>query len=86
MSEQAGVEALLWNNNISVIAITLISYDYILQFEKEIQFVWARRWSMMSSLYLAVRYFGIFLAMLCALWGGLMYMPESSYVTSSFDT
>ncbi|KAG0698202.1 hypothetical protein DFH29DRAFT_942812 [Suillus ampliporus] len=86
MSEQAEAAALRLNNNISVIIITLISYDYILQFEKEVQFVWARRWSLMSSLYLAVRYFGIFLAMLCSLWGGLMYMPESSYVTSSFDS
>ncbi|KAG2075524.1 hypothetical protein BDR04DRAFT_1114711 [Suillus decipiens] len=55
--------ALDWNNNISVAVITLILYDYILQFEKEVTFVWARPRSMMTCLYLAVRYFGIFLAL-----------------------
>ncbi|KAG1843292.1 hypothetical protein DFJ58DRAFT_804802 [Suillus subalutaceus] len=54
--------ALEWNNNISVAIITLISYEYMLQFEKE-----ERQWSAMSYLYLAVRYFG----------GGLFYMPEA---------
>ncbi|KAG1735902.1 uncharacterized protein EDB91DRAFT_543720 [Suillus paluster] len=57
--------------------ITLVSYDYMLQFEKEVKFVWKRQRSLMTYLYLAVRYFGLFLAMLSALWGGLVYMPES---------
>ncbi|KAG1738118.1 uncharacterized protein EDB91DRAFT_1249434 [Suillus paluster] len=81
MSEQEDVSALRWNNNVAVI-ITLVSYDYILQFGKEVQFVWEKQWSPMSYLYLAVRYLGIFIAMLGATWGGLMYMPESSYVTT----
>jgi hypothetical protein len=55
--------ALNWNNSIAVAVITLISYDYMLQFEKEVTFVWQRKWSVMTYLYLAVRYFGIFLAM-----------------------
>ncbi|KAG0709441.1 hypothetical protein DFH29DRAFT_888572 [Suillus ampliporus] len=58
--------ALRWNNNMAVVIFTLISYDYILQFEKEVKFVWGRKWSLMSYLYLAVRYFGLFLAMVCA--------------------
>ncbi|KAG1734097.1 uncharacterized protein EDB91DRAFT_1084234 [Suillus paluster] len=68
MSEQGDVYALRWNNNACV-----------LQFNKEVKYVWERQWSLMTYLYLAVRYFGIFLAMLSALssGGGLMYMPES---------
>ncbi|KAG2121051.1 uncharacterized protein F5147DRAFT_766916 [Suillus discolor] len=91
--------ALDWNNNISVVAITLLSYDYMLQFEKEVTFVWQRQWSVMTYLYLVVsstlpkcfmfpislpyqvRYFGIVLAMICAVWGGLFYIPEAPYVT-----
>jgi hypothetical protein len=69
--------ALEWNNNISVAIITLISYEYMLQFEKEVTFVWQRQWSVMSYLYLVVRYFGIFLAMIAAMWGGLIYMSEA---------
>ncbi|KAG1735894.1 uncharacterized protein EDB91DRAFT_1337523 [Suillus paluster] len=66
MSEEQDVYALRWNNNMAV-----------LQFEKEVEFVWERQWSLMSYAYLVVRYFGLFLAMLCAFWGGLLYMPKS---------
>lgn len=66
-----------WNNNISVAAITLISYEYILQLEKEATFVWERQWSAMTYLYLAVRYFGILIAITCACWGGLFYISEA---------
>ncbi|KAG2137724.1 hypothetical protein BD769DRAFT_284772 [Suillus cothurnatus] len=69
--------ALNWNDSIAVAVITLISYDYMLQFEKEVTFVWQRKWSVMTYLYLAVRYFGIFLAMIGAFWGGLFYMSEA---------
>ncbi|KAG2368313.1 hypothetical protein BDR07DRAFT_1391717 [Suillus spraguei] len=54
--------ALDWNNNIAVAIITLISYEYVLQFDKEVTFVWQRQWSAMSYLYLVVRYFGIVIA------------------------
>ncbi|KAG2368294.1 hypothetical protein BDR07DRAFT_1372322 [Suillus spraguei] len=33
---------LYWNDNTSVATITLISYEYILQFDKEVTFVWVR--------------------------------------------
>ncbi|KAG1846484.1 hypothetical protein C8R48DRAFT_732907, partial [Suillus tomentosus] len=69
--------ALDWNNNISVAIITLVSYDYMLQFEKEVTFVWQRRRSIMTYTYLVVRYFGISIAMTCACWGGLFYVPET---------
>ncbi|KAG1734037.1 uncharacterized protein EDB91DRAFT_619767 [Suillus paluster] len=80
-SDQDVVSALFWNNTTSVAIATLISYEYILQFDKEVKFVWERQWSLMTYLYLAVRYLGLFLALVCAFWGGLLYMPERvSYV------
>ncbi|KAG1855200.1 hypothetical protein DFJ58DRAFT_745555 [Suillus subalutaceus] len=89
--------ALDWNDIISVAIITLISYDYILQFEKEVTFVWGRRWSVMyisipcCSIFwycpCNVRRGGCILQMvrcilmltsrICAIWGGLIYMPEA---------
>ncbi|KAG0698201.1 hypothetical protein DFH29DRAFT_112558 [Suillus ampliporus] len=39
--------------------------------------IWKRQWSLMSCLYLVVRYLGLFLALLCGCWGGLLYIPES---------
>ncbi|KAG1739047.1 hypothetical protein EDB19DRAFT_872104 [Suillus lakei] len=61
----------------SVAIMTIVSYDYVLQFEKEVQFVWGRRWTVMTCLYLVVRYFGLFLAIVSACWGGLSYMSEA---------
>lgn len=79
MSEQDidAVVGLRWNDNISVVTITLITYDYILLLEKEIKYVWKRPWTPMSCLYLVVRYLGLVLALLWGCWGGLLYMPES---------
>ncbi|KAG1738979.1 hypothetical protein EDB19DRAFT_867705 [Suillus lakei] len=76
MSEEAAA-GLRWNNNVSVAAIALISYEYLILLDREVEYVWRRPWSLMSCLYLAVRYLGLFLAMVCACWGGLLYMPES---------
>lgn len=78
MSDEEVVYALRWNNDIAMMIFALISYEYILHFEKEVMYVWTRRWSLMTYLYLATRYFGLFLAMLCACWGGVMYIPEQS--------
>ncbi|KAG2363160.1 hypothetical protein BDR07DRAFT_955077 [Suillus spraguei] len=54
MSGLESIYALDRNNSMSVAIITLILYDYVLQFEKEVTFVWERRLSVMSYLYLAV--------------------------------
>ncbi|OJA17053.1 hypothetical protein AZE42_11362 [Rhizopogon vesiculosus] len=78
--EVQAVTSLFWNNYTSSIILTLISYEYLLQFEKEVTYVWQRRWSLMSWLYLIVRYFGLFIALLSGFWGGLVYMPEAPYV------
>ncbi|KAG2137573.1 uncharacterized protein EDB93DRAFT_758245 [Suillus bovinus] len=77
--------ALDWNNKMSIAVITMVSYECILQFDKEVTFVWGRPWSMMSCLYLAVRYFGLLVAIISGLWGGLFYMSEAvSYGTFLF--
>ncbi|KAG1855202.1 hypothetical protein DFJ58DRAFT_727645 [Suillus subalutaceus] len=108
--------ALHWNNIVSVAIITLISYEYMLQFEKEVTFVWVRAppqrhedpeltgyagktvvsdvisipccelhpakvlHSFPFLLICQVRYFGIVHVMICAIWGGLIYIPEAPYV------
>ncbi|KAG1867325.1 hypothetical protein F4604DRAFT_927834 [Suillus subluteus] len=78
MSElEESLYALDWNNYISVATITTISYEYVLQFEKEVAYVWGRQWSVMTYLYFATRYFGILVVMTCACWGGLFYIPEA---------
>ncbi|KAG1774122.1 hypothetical protein EV702DRAFT_546983 [Suillus placidus] len=72
MSDEEVAYALRWNNNIAIMIFGLVSYEYILHFEKEVKFVWTRPWSMMTCLYLAVRYFGYALAVLLE-WGFSIY-------------
>ncbi|KAG1860565.1 hypothetical protein C8R48DRAFT_774531 [Suillus tomentosus] len=77
MSElEESLYALQWNNNMSVAVITMISYEYILQLEKEVKFVWERQWSVMTYLYLAVRYFGILVVMFCAICDGIFLFMQ----------
>ncbi|KAG2033218.1 hypothetical protein BDR03DRAFT_967990 [Suillus americanus] len=63
------------------VIITLVIYDYMLQLEKEVTFVWERQMSVMAYLYLVVRYFGIvlatYVAVVLSIRGGLFYMPEA---------
>ncbi|OJA07997.1 hypothetical protein AZE42_01089 [Rhizopogon vesiculosus] len=80
MSDKEVVTNLFWNNCSGVAIITLISYEYLLLFAKEVKYVWKRQRSPMSCLYLVVRYLGLFIAMLSGCWGRLLYMLEVPYV------
>ncbi|KIJ63566.1 hypothetical protein HYDPIDRAFT_40976 [Hydnomerulius pinastri MD-312] len=43
---------------ISLVIASAVTYDYILTFPQEIEYVWKRPWTFMSSLFLVVRYLG----------------------------
>lgn len=77
MSEQEAVFGLRWNDSISVALFTVMSYEYLLLLDQEIKYVWNRPWSLMSCLYLVVRYLGLSLAITWGCWGGMFYIPES---------
>jgi hypothetical protein len=38
---------------------TVIVYDWVLTFRKEVELIWRQRWSFMTLLYISVRYVGI---------------------------
>ncbi|KAG1860638.1 hypothetical protein DFJ58DRAFT_269102 [Suillus subalutaceus] len=80
-SEQEAIAGLRWNDSISVALFTVMSYEYLLLLDKEIKYVWKRPWSVMSCLYLVVRYLGLSLAIIWGCWGGMFYIPESPYVS-----
>lgn len=79
MSEQLEetIIGLRWNDSISVALFTVMSYEYLLLLDKEVKYVWNRPWSLMSYLYLVVRYLGLSLAIIWGCWGGMFYIPES---------
>ncbi|KAG1860492.1 hypothetical protein C8R48DRAFT_774460 [Suillus tomentosus] len=103
MSEQLedNIVGLRWNDSISVALFTVVFYEYLILFDKEViknflavgwvlmswllsaqlKYVWNRPWSLMSCLYLVVRYLGLSLSITWGCWGGLFYIAESPYVT-----
>ncbi|KAG2107446.1 uncharacterized protein F5147DRAFT_837373 [Suillus discolor] len=53
-------------------AFVVITYDWALTFGQEVELVWRQRWSLMTVLYLSVRYLGILSAALSMV-GWMMY-------------
>ncbi|KAG2364018.1 hypothetical protein BDR07DRAFT_859374 [Suillus spraguei] len=47
-----------------VVASVGVTYDWALTFGQEVEFIWRQHWSLMTVLYLSVRYIGILYAVL----------------------
>jgi hypothetical protein len=47
---------------------TAIVYDWVLKFGQEFELIWRQRWSLMTLLYVGVRYLGILYAVIYLLW------------------
>ncbi|KAG2359088.1 hypothetical protein BDR07DRAFT_238323 [Suillus spraguei] len=58
------VNAFRFSSYFSVASFIVVSYDWALTFGQEVELVWRQRWSLMTVLYLGVRYLGIFYAAL----------------------
>ncbi|KAG2036748.1 hypothetical protein BDR03DRAFT_434114 [Suillus americanus] len=58
------IDAYRFSSYFAVAAFVGVIYDWALTFGKEVELVWRQRWSLMTVLYLGVRYFGIFYAVL----------------------
>ncbi|KAF9233817.1 hypothetical protein BU15DRAFT_79740 [Melanogaster broomeanus] len=54
------------NDYISVAWVTVISHDYILTFSDEVEYVWNRPWTLVSVMYLVLRYLGLLVGMMQA--------------------
>ncbi|OAX34101.1 hypothetical protein K503DRAFT_470694 [Rhizopogon vinicolor AM-OR11-026] len=44
---------------VTVASLTMVIYDWVLTFGQEFELVWRKRWSLVTVLYLSVRYVGI---------------------------
>ncbi|KAF8416684.1 hypothetical protein L210DRAFT_2520132 [Boletus edulis BED1] len=64
---QSALELLVQNNYQSIILVVAVPYDYILTFSKEVEYVWRRPWSWVSTMFVLVRYIGLLLAMVSGL-------------------
>ncbi|KAF8434802.1 hypothetical protein L210DRAFT_3762950 [Boletus edulis BED1] len=81
---QSALENLVQNNYQSIIIVVAVAYDYILIFSKEVEYVWRRPWSWVSTMFVLVRYVGLLLAMTTGL-GGSSFVPGPPQVSIVFD-
>ncbi|OAX33503.1 hypothetical protein K503DRAFT_518714 [Rhizopogon vinicolor AM-OR11-026] len=51
-----------------VASSAMVTYDWVLTFGQEVDLVWRKRWSLMTFLYLSVRYIGILYSANMILW------------------
>ncbi|KAG2046188.1 hypothetical protein BDR06DRAFT_205334 [Suillus hirtellus] len=61
------INAYRFSSYFSVAAFVVVTYDWALTFAQEVELVWRQRWSLMTVLYLGVRYLGILYAALTIL-------------------
>lgn len=50
-----------------VASCVVLMYDWMITFKQEVELIWRQRWSLMTVLYLAARYGGMFYATACIL-------------------
>ncbi|KAF8434807.1 hypothetical protein L210DRAFT_2565353 [Boletus edulis BED1] len=81
---QSALENLVQNNYQSIILVVAVAYDYILIFSKEVEYVWCRPWSWVSTMFVLVRYVGLLLAMTTGL-AGSSFVPGPLQVSIVFD-
>jgi len=66
-------------------ALSAVGYDYILTFSREVEYIWCRRWSWVSTMFVLVRYLGLCWAMIDALLSSdLMPGPSTVMCTTLF--
>ncbi|KAF8558536.1 hypothetical protein OG21DRAFT_1068460 [Imleria badia] len=71
---QSALEQLQLNDYISLVIVTAVSYDYCHTFSQEVNYIWQRPWTWVSTLFLLVRYGGCLSALSLAL-GGTSFIP-----------
>ncbi|KAF8124714.1 hypothetical protein EV363DRAFT_1435185 [Boletus edulis] len=85
---QSALTTIQQNDYLTLAAIIAAAYDYVLTFSKEIEYIWSKPWTWVSTLFILVRYVG-----LCNLVGFIpgpakMYvfiLPSSSGVLNTTD-
>ncbi|KIJ06838.1 hypothetical protein PAXINDRAFT_19964 [Paxillus involutus ATCC 200175] len=80
---QSTLASIQLNDYVSVAIATAVVYDFILTFTNEIEYVWKRPWSWVSTLFVAVRYVGCLEAMVNAFFSSTFIPgPVITYVST----
>ncbi|KAF8119518.1 hypothetical protein EV363DRAFT_1382721 [Boletus edulis] len=57
---QSTLQLLALDNYLSLAGITVVVHDYALTFSREIDYVWCRPWTWVSTMFVVVRYIGLY--------------------------
>jgi len=69
----------------TIMALSAVGYDYILTFSREVEYIWCRRWTWVSTMFVLVRYLGLCWAIIDALVAGtLMSGPSKVMCTTVY--
>jgi hypothetical protein len=70
---QSTLTSLQQNNYVSVAILSAVGYDYVLTFFDEIEYIWTKPWTWVSTLFILARYVGYYdVAINCILGSSLM--------------
>ncbi|KAN0094331.1 hypothetical protein V8E55_002618 [Tylopilus felleus] len=83
---QSAVELIWMNNYTSVVIVTAVVYDYFLTFTREVDYVWGRSWTWVSTMFVLVRYIGLGWAILGGLVGSTFIPGPLNVSTAIFLT
>ncbi|KAF8126719.1 hypothetical protein EV363DRAFT_1347193 [Boletus edulis] len=61
------LESIVLNDYLSLAVVTAVGYDYILNFSREIEYVWRKPWTWVSTIFVVLRYIGLCWIMTVAL-------------------
>ncbi|KAF8553300.1 hypothetical protein OG21DRAFT_1261554 [Imleria badia] len=56
---QSALTSLQQSNYTTLAVLTAVGYDYVLTFPNEIEYIWSKRWTWVSTLFVLVRYLGL---------------------------
>ncbi|KAI9566859.1 hypothetical protein HD554DRAFT_2174024 [Boletus coccyginus] len=78
---QSELTNLQQNNYVTLAILISVGYDYVLTLSDEIEHIWARPWTRMSTLFVLVRYCGLYyLVISCLIGSSFLPAPAETYV------
>jgi len=60
---------------LALVIVVTVTYDYVLTFSREVEYIWCRSWGWVSTIFVLVRYLGLGLSIIAALVGTFVSAP-----------
>jgi hypothetical protein len=71
---QSALTGLQQNNYLTLAILTAVGYDCVLAFTNEIEYIWTKPWTWVSTLFILVRYVGLY-SLVVPVLNGSSFLP-----------